>query len=81
MDISNLQSKLEELLQTIKKDAGLGEELRDSLSDMILSVSADPTPENLGALAVVLKKAASTQKYMAAMTELQNLQLDKAMGL
>ncbi len=81
MDISILQTKLSELLNTIKKDAGLSEELRDSLSDMIMATSAEPTPENLQALSLVLKKAGSTQSYMGAMTELQNLQLDAAMGL
>ena len=81
MDLKNFQSKLVELLNKIKHDASIPEEVRTSLEEMIMQVSADPTPENLSALSIVLNKASQNQKYMASMTELQNLQLDTAMGL
>lgn len=81
MDLTTFQSRITQLIEAIKNDSSIPEEVRSSLEDMIMQVSSDPTPENMEALAIVLNKASQTQKYMGSMTELQNLQLDSAMGL
>ncbi len=76
MQPNDLQKQLTSLLAQVRQDDSLGEELQNNLTDLITAASADPTPGNLEALAIVFQKLADANKYMAAMTTIQNIQLD-----
>lgn len=76
MNPNDLQKQLTSLLEKVRQDDSLGQELQDNLTDLITATSADPTPGNLEALSIVLQKLADSNKYMAAMTSIQNIQLN-----
>lgn len=76
MQPNDLQKQLTSLLEKVRQDDSLGEELQSNLTDLITAASADPTPGNLDALSIVLQKLADANKYMAAMTSIQNIQLN-----
>lgn len=76
MQPNDIQKQLASLLEKIRQDDSLGEDLQNNLTDLIAATSADPTPGNLEALSIVLQKLADANKYMAAMTSIQNIQLN-----
>ena len=76
MQPNDLQKQLTHLMEQVRQDDSLGEDLQNNLTDLITAASADPTPGNLEALAIVFQKLADANKYMAAMTTIQNIQLN-----
>lgn len=76
MQPNDIQKQLVSLLAEVRKDDSLGEGLQNNLTDLITATSADPTPGNLEALSIVLQKLGDANKYMAAMTAIQNLDLN-----
>ncbi len=76
MQNDDLQKKLEEMLIMVQGDDGIDEDLKTSLVDLITATASDPTAGNLEALAIVMKKVADANKYMGAMTMIQNIELD-----
>ena len=70
-----VQEQLDLLLDQILQDEGLDKELKDNLTDLIAATSSDPTPENIDALALVFSKLGDANKYMEAMTAIQNISL------
>lgn len=72
-----IQEQLDAILDQVLKDEGLDKELQDNLADLITAASTDPTPENIDAVALVFSKLADANKYMEAMTNIQNISLKK----
>lgn len=68
---------LGKLIERITSDDTLDEEDKAQAVDLINDVVADPTPENLEALALVMEELGKSQEYLAAMDIVQKHQEDQ----
>ena len=67
MDTNKLTQTLKSLLDRISNDPQLDDEGKSDLVDLINDVIAEPTPNNLEALALVIEELGKSQEYMAAL--------------
>jgi len=65
---------LDNLLAQVQDDTGLTDDVKDSLVELIDGVSADPSPDNFKALAIVLEKLADTTQYLSALETIKTME-------
>ncbi len=58
---------LQQLLNQVMQDENLDEEDKSQAVDLINDVVANPTPNNLEALALVVEELGKSQEYLAAL--------------
>lgn len=66
-----LQDILNKLLTQVQDDPSLGDEMKDSTTELITLVMKDPTPDNLRALAIVLEKLGDATRYLSALETIE----------
>lgn len=72
MQPDQLQKTLRDLLVRVQSDTLMDDDDKASLIDLINEVVADPTPENLEALALVLEELGNAQEYTVAKETISN---------
>jgi len=70
-----LSDVLDQIVKTVTADTVLEAETKSSLLDLATEVAADPTPANIDALTLVLKKVGQMESYVAALTSITNLSI------
>lgn len=76
--MDQIQKTLTDLIEIIKRDSQLDDEGKADLIDLISEVVADPTPNNIEALALTLEELGKSQEYMVAKEMLSNYEAENA---
>ncbi len=69
---------LTQISDQIQSDPNLDDEVKDSTMELIGLVIADPSADNLRALAIVLEKLGDSVQYLSSLETLKNLEAGTA---
>lgn len=69
-----LEDYLNEISIRVESDANLIPETKQNIVEAIAAVSADPTPDNLDALAILLDKMQDATKYISALRTMKEVE-------
>ncbi len=67
MNVEDVKKLIAQITETVQDDTDLDPDLRNEILELTYEVVSDPTPDNVSALALVLKKIAQMEKYVGAL--------------
>lgn len=73
-----LEESLSEITSLIDHDPNIDADTRESLTELIAQVSADPTPANMKVLALVIEKLSDVTRYIGALNTMKGLEFESA---